>query len=302
VVALFALFSLKVEAKYIYPKQQALVQETLAGEVAVKSNVVAAQQIDSTVMQKFTQECRELVPAGIFLKDFAFVQVQPKEERSHSLVLTAGNKYALASVSSSPEVQGAYLLRADLNPDDAVSMIKGIRISKNKRIIIEYEIQQTAVYRIVLANESKQPIDVVAALYSMGQFDITQAKPNKDSLLLSGTKVAINRTKESPNDVFFIVEEMPKFKEPGYTNAMDYIQKNVKLSESTKEKGVKGKVYVSYIVDTVGRVVNVKVVRGLEPTLDNEAVRVVSSMPPWTPGMQRGKAVNVAFTSPVKFE
>jgi TonB family protein len=101
--------------------------------------------------------------------------------------------------------------------------------------------------------------------------------------------------------VFFIVEEMPKF--PGGDIALhNYISNNVKYPAEAKEKGIEGRVYVSYIISPKGKVDDVKVIRGVDPNLDAEAKRVIEGMPDWTPGKQRGKSVAVNFTSPVNFE
>jgi TonB family protein len=101
--------------------------------------------------------------------------------------------------------------------------------------------------------------------------------------------------------IFVIVEEMPKF--PGGDIAFqNYIANNLKYPAEAKEKGIEGKVYVSYIISPKGKVDEVKVVRPVDPSLDAEAKRVIEGMPDWTPGKQRGKSVAVNFTSPVNFE
>ena len=68
-----------------------------------------------------------------------------------------------------------------------------------------------------------------------------------------------------------------------------------------KENGIQGKVFVQFVVWKDGSIRDVKVVKGVHKTLDNEATRVVKTMPKWTPGKQRGKAVNARFTLPIKF-
>jgi protein TonB len=67
------------------------------------------------------------------------------------------------------------------------------------------------------------------------------------------------------------------------------------------ENGVQGKVFVSFVVDTNGSISNVKITRGVDPSLDKEAIRVVKSMPKWIPGKQNGQAVRVSFTVPINF-
>jgi periplasmic protein TonB len=101
-------------------------------------------------------------------------------------------------------------------------------------------------------------------------------------------------------DFFTIVEDMPAF--PGGDAALlKYIAENVKYPPIAKENGITGVVYVSYIVDKDGSIKDVKVVRGADPFLDKEAMRVVSGIKGYKPGKQRGKPVPVQFTIPIRF-
>ncbi len=100
--------------------------------------------------------------------------------------------------------------------------------------------------------------------------------------------------------VFFIVEEMPKF--PGGDLALrKYIAENIRYPEMAKENDIQGTVYVRFVVNEKGKVTDVQVIRGVDPLLDAEAVRVVKSLPDYTPGKQRGKAVKVSHSVPIKF-
>jgi|TARA_B110000495_G_scaffold203704_1_gene228942 protein TonB len=105
---------------------------------------------------------------------------------------------------------------------------------------------------------------------------------------------------EDDEEIFMVVENMPLFP-GGDLGLMKFIQKNVKYPAIAKEYNITGKVYVSFIVDRQGKVTNVKIVRGVDKNLDAEALRVVSSLPRYTPGKQRGKAVRVMFTIPINF-
>jgi len=108
------------------------------------------------------------------------------------------------------------------------------------------------------------------------------------------------KTLDSNEAVFFVVEEMPEF--PGGDLALrKYIANNVKYPEVAVENGIKGKVYVTFVVSKDGSVANVKIARGVDPSLDKEALRVVSSLPKWKPGKQRGEYVNVSYTVPINF-
>ena len=105
---------------------------------------------------------------------------------------------------------------------------------------------------------------------------------------------------EDDEEFFMVVENMPEFP-GGDLGLMKFIQKNVRYPAIAKEYNITGKVYVSFIVDKQGSVTNVKIVRGVDKNLDSEALRVVSLLPKYKPGKQRGKAVRVMFTIPINF-
>jgi TonB family protein len=104
----------------------------------------------------------------------------------------------------------------------------------------------------------------------------------------------------SDEQIFFMVENMPEY--PGGEMALrKFISENISYPKIAREKGVEGRVYVSFVVDKQGDVANAKIVRGVDPSLDQEALRVVNSLPAWIPGKQRGEAVNVQYTVPIHF-
>ncbi len=101
-------------------------------------------------------------------------------------------------------------------------------------------------------------------------------------------------------EIFDVVEEMPEF--PGGMAAlMQYLGKNIKYPTIAQETGIQGRVIVQFVVNRDGSIVDAKVVRSVDPYLDKEAIRVISSMPKWKPGKQRNKAVRVKYTLPVMF-
>ena len=102
-------------------------------------------------------------------------------------------------------------------------------------------------------------------------------------------------------EVFFIVEDMPSFQDKGQDGFRTYIGNNLRYPEIAAENGISGRVYVQFAVNSKGDVVDAIVVRGVDPALDKEAVRVVMSSPKWSPGKQRGKPVKVQFTFPINF-
>jgi TonB family protein len=107
-------------------------------------------------------------------------------------------------------------------------------------------------------------------------------------------------TRKKTGDVFQIVEEMPQF--PGGVDALrSFVALTLKYPEDALKKGISGKVFVNFNVDKDGSVTNAKVVRGVDPSLDKEALRIVNSLPKWKPGQQAGEPVKVSYTLPVDF-
>ncbi|MBI9065818.1 MAG: energy transducer TonB [Salinivirgaceae bacterium] len=111
----------------------------------------------------------------------------------------------------------------------------------------------------------------------------------------------VEEEEEEEAQVFFIVENMPEFP-GGDVELRNYINKNVVYPEIAKENGIQGRVFIQFVVNRNGEVEGVKVVRGVDPSLDKEAVRVIKTLPKWAPGSQRGKPVKVSFTVPINFQ
>ncbi|HAN19942.1 MAG: energy transducer TonB [Bacteroidetes bacterium GWC2_33_15] len=103
-------------------------------------------------------------------------------------------------------------------------------------------------------------------------------------------------------EIFLVVEDMPTFQGQNKDAFRIYIQQNLKYPVIAQENGISGRVFVSFVVDRDGSISNVQVVRGVDPALDKEAVRVIKSSPKWEPGKQRGRAVRVSFTFPIVFQ
>lgn len=118
--------------------------------------------------------------------------------------------------------------------------------------------------------------------------------------------IAVNTPPPAPkeevtNKVFDVVEVMPSF--PGGQGAlMSYLSSHTKYPVVAQENGVQGRVTVSFVVERDGSITDVHVVRSVDPSLDREAARVISSMPNWQPGKQNGSAVRVKFNVPVQFK
>ena len=109
-----------------------------------------------------------------------------------------------------------------------------------------------------------------------------------------------SKSREMNEQVFTVVEKMPSFP-GGAAELLKYIATNIKYPKESQDNGEQGRVMCSFIVGRDGSVNNPEVLRGVTPLLNEEAVRVINTMPRWNPGMQRGKAVAVKYTVPITF-
>ena len=106
--------------------------------------------------------------------------------------------------------------------------------------------------------------------------------------------------KVDSDGVYLMPDQLPEF--PGGIQAMmKFLSTNIKYSVEAQKKGISGRVIVQFVIMEDGTLDQAKVIRGVDPLLDEEALRVVKSMPKWKPGMDRGEAVKVRFTAPIMF-
>lgn len=153
--------------------------------------------------------------------------------------------------------------------------------------------------RIVMMNKQQTK--------GIGRAKYLVALPLAAALVAVNQVDALARVAEEPttvvlqqDKVYKVVEYMPEF--PGGMNSLlDYIAKNIKYPEEAQKKGINGRVILQFIVNTDGSLSDFKIIRGVDPQLDAEALRVVKSMPKWTPGKDKGKVVPVYYTVPISF-
>lgn len=130
--------------------------------------------------------------------------------------------------------------------------------------------------------------------------DIMDTEADDNTVIDVAPVIAQEAEAEEEAEVFFIVENMPEF--PGGELALrKFIANAIKYPVIAQENGIQGKVYVNFVVDKDGSVTQARIARGVDPSLDKEALRVVNTLPKWKPGMQRGKPVKVSYTVPISF-
>lgn len=143
------------------------------------------------------------------------------------------------------------------------------------------------------------PLDQIVEVKELTE--ALETNPTKEIEIIDDIDFGQPSKIEMPEDPFLIVEDMPSY--PGGDAALlGFISKNIKYPRQAKRMGVEGKVHLSFVIDTDGRVTDVKVLRGIGAGCDEEAVRVLKLLPNFSPGKQRGVPVKVQMQLPVSFQ
>lgn len=177
----------------------------------------------------------------------------------------------------------------EINKEDLLNTVKmaEIAIVKDEEVVEEIKSQDdlketdTAVGKV---NEDR------------GVDDIINAQEHKDVVVVED----VVAPPVDDNKVFEAVEQDPQFP-GGQTALLKYVADHIKYPSTAQENGIQGKVIVQFVVTKTGSVGEVKVVRSKDPDLDKEAIRVVKSLPKFTPGKMNGNSVNVWYTLPITF-
>lgn len=108
-------------------------------------------------------------------------------------------------------------------------------------------------------------------------------------------------THHDANYVYDVCEQMPSFP-GGFDKLMDFMKKTMRYPEDARKENIQGRVMLTFIVEKNGRLTDIKVAKSISPLLNNEAIRMVKSMPKWNPGMQGGRKVRVKYYLPIVFK
>ena len=134
------------------------------------------------------------------------------------------------------------------------------------------------------------------------ELEITDAEDQTENTVVDVTAFeGYGEEDTGEQEIFQVVEEMPAFTAEG-GNVNKWISKNIKYPILAQENGIQGKVYLQFVIEKDGSITDVRVARGVDASLDKEAIRVIQSMPKWKPGKQRGKPVRVSYTLPINFQ
>ena len=223
-----------------------------------------------------------------------------KKGKKNATVKTAGANEVVVVEQGQPEAETSKLhtLKGQVySPDDMQPVVGAVvRIAGSKKgAVTDQEGRFTL---------DAQEDDMLEVMYVGMQTTTMPAKSCISYMTTTGQECLIPMFKEKDAEaerVFDVVEEMPEF--PGGPSAMMmYLAENIRYPEGAYENNAQGRVIVNFVIEKDGSVTEPNVVSSVEPLLDAEAVRVVSSMPKWTPGKQNGKAVRVKYTIPITFK
>jgi periplasmic protein TonB len=131
--------------------------------------------------------------------------------------------------------------------------------------------------------------------------DVLASVPTNDNTIVaasggSGDDLLKGQKGDDTDEPFMLVEVPPTFKGGGLEEFRNWVQKRTVYPVAAQDNGIQGKVYLTFIVERDGSVSNVKVVKGVDKLLDDEAIKALEGSPKWTPGLQRGRPVRVRFT------
>lgn len=188
-----------------------------------------------------------------------------------------------------------YILLQVSNVNTGIPIINNFNVSQLKKRITMMNKNRTSL------GKATKYLLLVPVVFVLLLGNAVQASPDIADMI---TIPFVNDGQQVPQkkgDVYVTVDKMPEF--PGGLNAQQrFIGQNLKYPVEAQEKGIEGRVTVRYVVKSTGDISDVVVIRGVHPSLDKEAVRVVKAMPKWIPGKQNGKAVDVYYTLPLIFK
>lgn len=150
-------------------------------------------------------------------------------------------------------------------------------------------------------DEMKTQEEIMSSKVAVGFANVIGNDESADVLRSKTLLVTeVVKPREEETKIFTVVEQMPSF--PGGEAAlMQYLSKNIKYPPFAEENNIQGRVICTFVVERDGSVTDIHIAKGVDPSLDKEAIRVVSGMPKWIPGRQNGQSVRVKYTLPVTF-
>ncbi len=230
-----------------------------------------------------------------YLKDFS-MNLEPGGEARYSLVLSKNSIYELSTYQYEPN---QFEIKLFDNKSKEPQVPTSMEVN-NKITSLEYTINETGIYHLFVKNNSSKQSKTVILLTFVDRIEdiipISKQTVNQDQPKLEYA--------EKDKSYYFVVDKMPKFKGKKDNNKefREFINQEIKYPQEAIDKKIEGKVFVQFVIGKNGYIKDAKVARGIHPSIDQEALRVVYSSPKWEPGIKDGEPVDVMFTFPIEFK
>lgn len=278
----------------------------LAALLMIVSNIEAVAR----ATQKITAEVMEAVtPAET-------PEVQPQPENIAPLPKQEPDNIA---PSSQPEMNVAPIPQQEKDKkvtykgkivDEAGNPLSDVQIVTDRKFqsITTYTVNNKGEFRIETSPEASiaflykgKDVQVLGWGWAGNPETLAKMDSNNMVIVLKPQQIINASTTDGGEEVYEVVENMPEFPNGGMTALMKYLSDNIRYPEAANKAGIQGRVTVQFVVGKDGSIGNVSILRGVNADLDAEAIRVISSMPKWKPGTQKGEPVKVKYTVPVMF-
>ncbi len=247
-----------------------------------------------TIVQNPKLEKLLNVSKDTYLKDFTN-KIEPHKDARYSVVLSKNNTYSLSVFQNTP---GQFELQ--LIESKSEKRLKPKSININNEISYNlFDISNTAVYHIIVKNNSSVTSESVVLLSFVDKFYRTE--PEEEVITPTSQEENKDLNQNNAEEIYFVVDDMPKFIGE-IKDFKKYLNNNINYPQEALTKGIKGTVYVQFTVAKNGYIKDAKVARGVHPSLDQEALRLVYSSPKWKPGKKDGEPADVVLTFPIIFK
>lgn len=224
------------------------------------------------------------------------------------LLILAGNAQAVTNLASRTGIQavekttlykGRVVDEQGKPLQGATIIIQGTSLGASTDQHGEFSIQASEGNTLCFSYVGKRTTEVICGdKANLKEVVLPNQPVELERMVVTGYVKTCQNTKSEDGEIFTAVEEMPVFKEG---NVLAYLARIIKYPVLAQEKGIQGKVTVSFVIDKKGKVTNPQVVESVNQELDREALRVIKALPDWIPGKQRGVAVDVLYTLPIEF-
>lgn len=246
-----------------------------------------------------TSTKRHIVAFGVILIFAAFVAVLP------SII----NTVKAATAKYTGGIKEEYnVVQVDNKAQELEEIVKPTVPEPPKFVEMKKFVPPTIVEndKVTDKDEMATMTEVTTSKAAVGAFDVENGSKDADAVRkeveqIMGTGNKPGGEDDSPNTIHTTVEVMPQFP-GGQAEMYKYISDNLKYPVVDQEMGTQGRVTIRFVVSKTGEITNIQLLKGISPTCDKEAIRVIKSMPRWLPGKQNGNAVQVYFTIPVVFK